>query len=96
MPSLLPLRSSGGLPNLLDAYRSALADGYNRQVESGTFTHTTAQVMVGFLDGAVIGLRATGNEGWASGLEERESLLEADWQHFEAAIPALCLALDSR
>ncbi|NHR07416.1 hypothetical protein HA052_19685 [Chromobacterium haemolyticum] len=83
-------------PSLLDAYRQALADGYNKTVDCERLDLSTVNVMVGFLAAATIALRLIGNEHWAARFEECATMLEQNWSLYEKAIPALCAELDAR
>lgn len=80
---------------LREAYRSALADGYNATVDVGRFDRACAQAMVGFMSAAVIALRLAGDEAWASIFEGSAQRLAEDWKRYECEIPALAAALDA-
>lgn len=88
-------RSTTMVP-LLDAYRTALADGYNSTVSTGRFDKSTAQMMAGFLLAATVALRTIGDEPWASRFEASAHRILADWRQYDHEIPALCADLDNR
>lgn len=94
MGKLVQLNPNDGT-TLRQAYRSALADGYNATVELGRFDCASAQVMVGFMSAAVIALRLAGDEAWASLIECSAQRLSDDWERYEREIPALTSALDA-
>lgn len=80
---------------LREAYRSALAGGYNASVDSGKYDRACAQTMVGFLSAAVIALRLAGDEVWATLFERSARRLDDDWQCYQHEVPALFGVLDS-
>lgn len=80
---------------LREAYRSALADGYNATVDAGRFNRACAQSMVGFMSAAVIALRLAGDEAWASLFEGSAQRLNEDWKRYEREVPLLTAALDA-
>lgn len=91
--NIIPLKPRNG-PTLREAYRSALADGYNAVVEAGRIDQACAKTMVGFLSAAVIALRLAGDEVWAELFEQSAQRLDDEWDRFELEIPALASALD--
>lgn len=95
MDNITKLPVANRNPSLLDAYRQAIADGYNKTVDCGRFDRSTVNVMVGFLSAATITLRITGNGYWAARFEEYAGMLEQNWSLYERCVPALCAELDA-
>lgn len=79
---------------LREAYRMALADGYNATVDVGSYNQACAQTMVGFLSAAVIALRLAGDEVWAALFESSAKRLNENWRCYEEGVPCLASALD--
>lgn len=96
MSQVLSMEAPISKLSLLDAYRQALADGYNSAVDTGRYSESAAQVMMGFLSAATIALRVLGDEPWATRFEQSAERLKEDWACFEEEIPALCADLDAR
>lgn len=80
---------------LREAYRQAIADGYNATIDAGTYNKACAQTMVGFLSAAVIALRLGGDEIWANLCEESAKRLNDDWVSYQTEVPALVKNLDA-
>lgn len=91
--SVISLNPRNGT-TLREAYRSALADGYNATVDAGRYDQASAQTMVGFLSAAVIALRLSGDEVWAALFERSAKRLNENWRCYEGEIPALASTLD--
>lgn len=94
MGTLIQLNPNN-VTTLREAYRSAIAAGYNLTVDVGRFDRACAQTMLGFLSAAAIALRLAGDEVWASLFERSAQRLEEDWTFYEREIPALAGALDA-
>ncbi len=92
--SVITLNPRNGT-TLREAYRSALADGYNATVEVGRYDQASAQTMIGFLSAAAIALRLSGDEVWAAIFERSAKRLNENWRCYEAEIPVLAIALDA-
>lgn len=94
MGKLVHLNLNNGT-TLREAYRSALADGYNATVDVGRFDHACTQAMIGFMSAAIIALRLAGDDVWASIFEGSAQRLAEDWKRYEREIPALAAELDA-
>lgn len=95
MPSSIITLNPRNRITLREAYRSALADGYNATVEVGRYDQASAQTMIGFLSAASIALRLAGDEVWAAIFDRSAKRLNENWRCYEGEIPALASALDS-
>lgn len=80
---------------MLQAYRQGICDGFNAVCDCGRINKDVANVMVGYLSAAVVGLRIAGNEKWASKLEQCARRLNNDWTCYERAMRGLITEIDA-
>jgi hypothetical protein len=80
---------------LRDAYRAGIASAWNALVESGKIDYAAVRTMTGYLLGAVVAFRVTGDEPVARLMETAGACLLEDWRSYEACVRELVADLDS-